>query len=140
MNKSLLAASPGTVNSLDVGNFDEKDDTDNATLDIAAAVGNTVMYYHKDGVWIQENVATMTNTIVDLEAGDVNGDKYDDIVFIYGIPDESGEVDEILFYYQNDGESGTWTDHVVYVKDFGTLKDVEWYAVDIADVDRGILQ
>jgi hypothetical protein len=135
-----LIPSPGTVNCVDVGNFDEKDDVDNATLDIAAAYGTNVVYYHNDDIWTVSTVNTMTNTIVDLEAGDVNGDKYDDIVFIYGTPDESGEVDEILFYYQNDGESATWTDHVVYVKDFGTLKDVEWFAVDIGDVDRGILQ
>ncbi len=130
----------GAVKSVDVGNIDEKDDDASATLDIAIATGTTVYYYQNDGSWTRNTVDTMTNAIEDLEVGDVNGDMYDDIVFIYLAPDESGAIDEVLFYYQNDGSAGTWTDHVIYVKDFGTLKNYEWYAVDIGDVDRGIVQ
>ncbi len=36
--------------------------------------------------------------------------------------------------HSKDGKHGTWTEHPIYVKDFSTLQNYEWYAVDIGDV------
>ncbi len=117
---SISLGTTGTVNGVDVGYLDA-----DGTYDIAAGTqDNRVYWWANDGTWTRSLIHTNQDDVRSLRVADLDGDYWDDIV----IATEDGYI---RWYRHNKGV--VW--NVIVIENLGT----RIYAIDVGDVDRGVL-
>ncbi len=117
---SRVLAATGTVNAVDVGYIDAGD-----TFDVVVGTANDRVYWFaNDGTWLRTLIASLNDDVTSLRAGDVDGDYWDDIV----IATREG----IIRWLRHD-QGTSWENTVI------DAIDTIIYAIDIGDVDRGVV-
>jgi hypothetical protein len=113
-------AATGTVLAIDIGYIDA-----GTTLDIVVGTADDRIYWFKnDGTWARAQIANLGADVATLRVGDVDGDLWDDIVV--------GTSNGYVRWFRHD-KGTSWIDYQI------DKLDTQIYAIDIGDVDRGVV-